>query len=370
MSVFGGVSKGERNRIRIRVRTAMAAQAQQEGRFLGGPPAVRLPARRRRPAPQPRQGRRRQAVARTRGRRASRRRGPAHLRRVPRRAWDRRDRRPADRRQHPLPVSARSRTEPTPPGTGRGKSAVRAILTNPRNTGCQVWNRQRKDEVLIDVHDVALGHMTRQRWNDPDRWIYSAHLAHAPVIDAETFAEAGPAAACVADRADGHPQAPRHHPLLPAARPAALRDLQQQDGCQLEQQPGLLPVRPARERGHGQRRPPARCHRTGSRDRARARRLAGRRIRARAAGRRCRLLCSWAADQALRAAGHRQRCDPGRRRIPGHFPGCQRGQQGSAVHAAWTAPDLSPRAAQDGNCAHNGTPVRCQQDAPETSCRR
>jgi DNA invertase Pin-like site-specific DNA recombinase len=31
MSVFGGVSKGERNRIKIRVRAAMAAQAQLEG---------------------------------------------------------------------------------------------------------------------------------------------------------------------------------------------------------------------------------------------------------------------------------------------------------------------------------------------------
>jgi site-specific DNA recombinase len=38
MSVFGGMSKGERNRIRIRVRSAMAAQAQVEGRFLGGRP--------------------------------------------------------------------------------------------------------------------------------------------------------------------------------------------------------------------------------------------------------------------------------------------------------------------------------------------
>ena len=38
MSVFGGVSKGERNRIRIRVRAAMATQAQIEGRYLGGRP--------------------------------------------------------------------------------------------------------------------------------------------------------------------------------------------------------------------------------------------------------------------------------------------------------------------------------------------
>ncbi|MCQ6246103.1 recombinase family protein [Streptomyces malaysiensis] len=38
MSVFGGMSKGERNRIKIRVRTAMSSQAQLQGRYLGGRP--------------------------------------------------------------------------------------------------------------------------------------------------------------------------------------------------------------------------------------------------------------------------------------------------------------------------------------------
>lgn len=38
MSVFGGMSRGERNRIKIRVRSAMSAQAQVEGRYLGGRP--------------------------------------------------------------------------------------------------------------------------------------------------------------------------------------------------------------------------------------------------------------------------------------------------------------------------------------------
>ncbi|NOY55919.1 MAG: hypothetical protein GXP34_08025 [Actinobacteria bacterium] len=42
---------------------------------------------------------------------------------------------------------------------------------NPRYTGHQVWNRQRRDETLIDVNDVALGHQTRMRWNNPDDWI-------------------------------------------------------------------------------------------------------------------------------------------------------------------------------------------------------
>jgi DNA invertase Pin-like site-specific DNA recombinase len=38
MSVIGGMSKGERNRIKIRVKAAMGAQAKDEGRFLGGRP--------------------------------------------------------------------------------------------------------------------------------------------------------------------------------------------------------------------------------------------------------------------------------------------------------------------------------------------
>jgi hypothetical protein len=32
--------------------------------------------------------------------------------------------------------------------------------------GRQVWNKQRTDEVLIDVEDVSLGHENKHRWND------------------------------------------------------------------------------------------------------------------------------------------------------------------------------------------------------------
>lgn len=42
-------------------------------------------------------------------------------------------------------------------GRARAKGAVGVILINPRCTGHQVWNKQRKDEVLIDV---GLGHET------------------------------------------------------------------------------------------------------------------------------------------------------------------------------------------------------------------
>jgi site-specific DNA recombinase len=75
-------------------------------------------------------------------------------------------------------------------GIAWSKGAVRAILTNPRYTGRQVWNRQRKDEVLLDVHDVALGHTTKMRWNEAGKWIYSEEVVHPPIIDAETFQRA------------------------------------------------------------------------------------------------------------------------------------------------------------------------------------
>ena len=75
-------------------------------------------------------------------------------------------------------------------GGAWGKSAVRAILANPRYTGRQVWGRQRRDEVLIDVEDVALGHATKLRWADRDSWIWSAQQTHEPLVTPELFAEA------------------------------------------------------------------------------------------------------------------------------------------------------------------------------------
>lgn len=75
-------------------------------------------------------------------------------------------------------------------GSHGPKGAIRTILMNPRYTGRQVWNRQRKDEVFIDVHDVALGHTTKMRWNDSGAWIFSEDITHPPIIDHETFARA------------------------------------------------------------------------------------------------------------------------------------------------------------------------------------
>ncbi len=159
MSVFGGMSKGERNRIKIRVRTAMAAQAQLEGRFLGGRPPYGYLLVDAGPHPNPAKaadGRRLHRLDLDESRPP---RGAADLRRV---------HQPGTgcyaiaegltRDGIPSPSAhdrARNRHRS---GIAWSKSAVRAILTNPRYTGRQVWNRQRKDEVLLDVNDVALGH--------------------------------------------------------------------------------------------------------------------------------------------------------------------------------------------------------------------
>ena len=72
-------------------------------------------------------------------------------------------------------------------GEGWSKSAVRAILTNPRYTGVSVWGRQRRDEVLVDVEDVAAGSKTLLRWNDEDAWVRSPGVAHEPLISEELF---------------------------------------------------------------------------------------------------------------------------------------------------------------------------------------
>jgi len=187
MSVFGGVSKGERNRIKIRVRTAMAAQAQLEGRYLGGRPPYGYQLRDAGPHPNPAKaadGKRLHALALDE---------PAAA--VVGRIFER------FLAGHGIYAIAESLTRegiPCPSahdparnrhrcGVAWNKYAVRAILANPRYTGRQVWNRQRKDEVLMDVNDVALGHTTKLRRNEADKWIFSDRVVHPVIVDDETF---------------------------------------------------------------------------------------------------------------------------------------------------------------------------------------
>jgi len=125
-------------------------------------------------------------------------------------------------------------------GEGWSKSAVRAILTNPRYTGVAVWGRQRRDEVLVDVEDVAAGHRTRMRWNEEDAWIRSPELAHKPLIGPELFEAARARRAANGRTAIRKPRrTPRPYLLRGLVRMRALRA---PDAGELETRAGLLPL--------------------------------------------------------------------------------------------------------------------------------
>lgn len=75
-------------------------------------------------------------------------------------------------------------------GIAWSKSAIRAILRNPRYTGRQVFNRQRRQDELVSVDDGAAGYRSKMQWNDRGDWVWSTGLAHEPIVDAETFTRA------------------------------------------------------------------------------------------------------------------------------------------------------------------------------------
>ena len=187
MSVFGGMSKGERNRVKIRVRSAMAAQAKIEGRYLGGRPPYGYRLADLGPHPNP-------------GKAADGKRlhqleahpdyGPVVQRIFAEYLRGRGHYAIAESLTRDGILSP-SQADPTRnrhrTGEGWGKSAVKAILDNPRYTGRQVWNRQRKDEVLLDVENVAEGYETKLRWNEEGSWVWSDKVVHEALISVADF---------------------------------------------------------------------------------------------------------------------------------------------------------------------------------------
>ena len=188
MALYGGMSKGERSRIKIRVRSAMGAQAKVEGRFLGGRPPYGYQLADAGAHPNPGKAAIGQRLHRLEP-------DPTSSPIVGRIFADylggrgiyaiaeglTRDGIPSPSAHDP----ARNRHRDT---RAWSKYAVRAILLNPRYTGREVWNRQRRDEVLLDVEDVAAGHQTKLRWNDSSDWIWSTDVKHEALVTSEDFA--------------------------------------------------------------------------------------------------------------------------------------------------------------------------------------
>jgi site-specific DNA recombinase len=86
-----------------------------------------------------------------------------------------------------------------------------SILSNPRYTGHQVWNRQRTDHDLVDPADTCLGYRQVQRWNLPDGWVISRRPAHPALVSEADFITAQ-----AVNAARG--PAPREDPIAPQQR--------------------------------------------------------------------------------------------------------------------------------------------------------
>ena len=87
-------------------------------------------------------------------------------------------------RARPRPTRPGTRTAPLPDGT---LGTVTTILSNPRYTGRQVWNRQRTDSERATPANTSLGHKSVQRWNLPDGWVISNRPAHPALVSEADF---------------------------------------------------------------------------------------------------------------------------------------------------------------------------------------
>jgi site-specific DNA recombinase len=87
----------------------------------------------------------------------------------------------------PCPSAADPERNPHHSGSAWTLHTVRAILSNPRYTGRQVWNRQRTDSDLVDPANTGLGHRPVQRWNLPEGWVISARPAHPAIVSEADF---------------------------------------------------------------------------------------------------------------------------------------------------------------------------------------
>jgi site-specific DNA recombinase len=187
MTLFGAMSKGERMRIKTRVKAAMDAQAATQGRFLGGRPpyGYRLVGIGRHPHPE-------KAALGVQLHQLEP--EPATAPVVKRIYAEFL----AGRGYFAIAESLSADGIPSPsahdrarnthrPGYAWAKSAVRTILANPRYTGYQVWGKQRRDEVLVDVEDVAAGHETVMRWNHEATWTWSTETVHQALVTRDDF---------------------------------------------------------------------------------------------------------------------------------------------------------------------------------------
>jgi site-specific DNA recombinase len=204
MTLFGGMSKGERARIQMRVRTAMSALAQDTNRYLGGRPPYGYRLVDAGPHPNPAKANLGQRLHRLEPDPAT----SLVVERIYRMYADGAGLRYIAQQLTDDDVPSPSRYDPARnrhrDPRGWSHSAIRAILDNPTYLGVRVWGKQEKYEVLVHPDDVAAGYETRMRWRDQAGWIAPDRRMHealihddlAQAVRLRTLARRGPGVVC------------------------------------------------------------------------------------------------------------------------------------------------------------------------------
>lgn len=185
MTLFGGMSKGERARIQMRVRTAMSALAQDTTRYLGGRPPYGYRLVDAGPHPNPAKASLGQRLHRLEPDPAT----SSVVERIYRMYADGAGLRYIAQRLTDDGVPSPSQYDPERnrhrDPRGWSHSAIRAILDNPTYLGVRVWGKQEKYEVLVKPDDVAAGYETRMRWRDQATWVVPDRRTHEALISDE-----------------------------------------------------------------------------------------------------------------------------------------------------------------------------------------
>lgn len=185
MTLFGGMSKGERARIQMRVRTAMSALAQDTTRYLGGRPPYGYRLADAGPHPNPAKASLGQRLHRLEPDPAT----SSAVERIYRMYADGAGLRYIAQRLTDDGVPSPSQYDPVRnrhrDPRGWSHSAIRAILDNPTYLGVRVWGKQEKYEVLVNPDDVAAGYETRMRWRDQAAWVVPDRRTHEALITDE-----------------------------------------------------------------------------------------------------------------------------------------------------------------------------------------
>ena len=186
LSNYGTMSRAERNRTRLRVANAMRAHA-QAGRWLGGRPPYGYRIADAGPHPNPSKA--------ASGARLHQLAPDPETAPVVRRIFDmylagagyKQIAAVLTNEGIPSPSAHDPKRNSHRPGHSWAMSAVRAILTNPRYLGYQVSGRTKKKGVLLNPDVPALGHVTRQQWQQRDEWVTSTVQAYDAIVEEQIW---------------------------------------------------------------------------------------------------------------------------------------------------------------------------------------